>query len=237
MRKLIFVSVAGLGLVGMSGDVYGMFNFFRDSQNESKSTESRNVVTHAEISEKERVEEGHKDDMRNQAEMFNNQIGDLTAQISRLTMFVQNLNDKVSSLTEQNKSLNEKNESLKAENSALNQQITNFKDSTAQKQLEETQKANQLKERELEQAKKLEADRLARNKKLADDIAALERRRDDWASYLDGRKTVIARNYNPPFGWSNQREVDDFYNHKKEAPGKIAAIDQKIATLRAQFEK
>ena len=52
-------------------------------------------------------------------------------------MFVQNLNDKVRSLTEQNKS-------LKVENTSLNQQIDNFKDSIAQKQLEETQKANQL---------------------------------------------------------------------------------------------
>ena len=39
------------------------------------------------------------------------------------------------------------------------------------------------------------------------------------------------------FGWSNQREVDDLYDHKKKAPGKISEIDQKIAILRAQFEK
>lgn len=228
MRKLIFASLVGFSLVSVSENVCGMFNF-RGSQEASKSTDSRDMVTRAEISEKNRVEEGHKDDMRNQAEMFNNQIGDLTAQISRLTMFVQNLNDKVTALTEQN-------ESLKAENSALNQQITNFKDSTAQKQLEETQKANQLKEQELALAKKLEVDRLARNKKLADEIAKLERERDDWAGYLDGRKTVVAKNYSS-FGWSNQRELDRFYDNEKKAPGKIVAIDQKIATLRSQFEK
>ncbi len=69
MRKLLFISVVGLGVVGASGDVFGIFNFFIGSQDVSKSTEIRNVVTHAELSEKERVEEGHKDDMKNQAEI------------------------------------------------------------------------------------------------------------------------------------------------------------------------
>ncbi len=236
MKKLVFLSFVALSLGSVSENAHGMFNFFRGRQEAPQNTDSRAVVTQAELSEKERVNEGHKDDMRNQAEMYNNQIGDLTAQISRLTMFVQNLNDKVTTLTEQNEAQQAKIDTLKAEKNALNQQIADFKNSTEQKQLEEVKRANDLKQQELAEAKRLEADKLARNKKLTEELAKLEKERDDWSGYLDGRKTVVAKNYSS-FGWSNQRELDDFYNHKKEAPGRIAAIDQKIATLRAQFEK
>ncbi len=229
MKKLVFLSFVALSLGSVSENAHGMFNFFRGRQEAPQNTDSRAVVTQAELSEKERVEEGHKDDMRNVTEMFNNQIGDLTAQISRLTMFVQDLRDEVVELKGQN-------ESLKAEKNALNQQIADFKNSTEQKQLEEAKRANDLKQQELAQAKRLEADKLARNKKLTEELAKLERERDDWSGYLDERKWKSL----PRDGWGHvcgKFELERYYEGRDKAPREIAAIDRKIATLRAQFEK
>ncbi len=232
MRKLMFVSVAGLGLVGMSEDVYGMFDFFRGRQEAPQNTDSRAVVTQAELSEKRRLEEGHKDDVMNVTEMVNNQISDLT----RLTMLVQNLSDKVTTLTEQNESLRAKNDALKEEKSALNQQIADFKNSTEQKLLEETKRANDLKLQELAEAKRLAADKLAKNKKLTEELIKLAKERDDWAGYLDGRRwNSVPRNI---FGKAcNEFELKQYLDGKAKAPGKIAEIDRRMDTLRAQFEK
>ncbi len=85
------------------------------------------------------------------------------------------------------------------------------------------------------QARKLKADRLARNKKLTDELKKLEKERDNWTGYLDGRKTFKWDKFVPEF--RNKADYDAYCSCKKQAPKKIKAIDQQMATLRAQFEK
>jgi chromosome segregation ATPase len=231
MKKLVFISFAVFGLAGLPDKVWSMPPNSIDEQRASQSNPSSVPVTQGEFRENIRRDEGHKDDIRNLMEMFNNQFANMNSQISVLTQQVQGLNDRVLSLTNEN-------ETLKSEKDSLQQQITNMCNSIEQRKLDEAKRANDLAEKQLAQQKaeaaaiaKREAEKVARNRQISEQLKKLEGERDRWRRYVDGRAKMP-----DPKGFNFEREAEEWRRDTANAPGKIAALDQRIASLRAQFK-
>jgi chromosome segregation ATPase len=189
-------------------------------------------ITRAEIDEMRRGDQSIRDDLRNQQEMNNNYIHDLIAQISRLTTSVQSLENRVSDLTNQNND-------LQAQNNSLNQRLTDVFNSIEQRKLDEAKRANDLAEKQLAQQKaeaaaiaKREAEKVARNRQISEQLKKLEGERDQWCRYIDGRYSAPNNPNEINFG----SKLEEWKRSKALAPGKITALDQRIASLRAQFK-
>jgi len=231
MKKLVFISFAVLGLAGLVDEVWSMQNHF-----ENIDASGSTPVTRAEIDEMRRGDQCIRDDLRNQQEMNNNYIHDLIAQISRLTTSVQSLENRVSDLTNQNND-------LQAQNSSLNQRLTNVLNSIEQQKLDEAKKANDLAAKQLAQKEaeaaaiaKREKERIARNNRRNDQLKNLEKERDEWSRYIDGRAKHpgVWNSFNAT--WRNPRAVATYNKNKEIAPHKIKDIEQQMANVRASFE-
>ena len=221
MKKLLFVGFAVLGFSEMSEKAWGMNDPFR-----TESMSGSNSVTRAEFSERERIRQGHDDDMRQQADMFQSQISNLTSQVSNLTQLIQNLTAQVSVLTDQNKS-------LRSERDALGQQLAEFKDSTEQKQLEATERANALRQQELERAKATEAAKNARRNEINQRISVLLRNRASENKYVTGEIPSPARYV---YGClQNADEVEKYKQRQRQASSAVSAIDAELASLNAEL--
>jgi regulator of replication initiation timing len=235
MKKLVFISFAVFGLAGLPDKVWSMPPNSIDEQRASQSNPSSVPVTQGEFRENIRRDEGHKDDIRNLMEMFNNQFANMNSQISVLTQQVQGLNDRVLSLTNEN-------ETLKSEKDSLQQQITNMCNSIEQRKLDEAKRANDLAEKQLAQQKaeaaaiaKRESEKVARNRQRTEQLKQLEKDKNMWTGYLDDAK--FPGKWNSTCGkWWNQTEVERYYENRQKAPAKIKEIEQRMVNIRASFE-
>lgn len=236
MKKLVFINFAVLGLAGLSSEVLSMSPNSVDEQRSSQSNPSSIPVTQEEFRENIRREEGHKDDIRNLMEMFTSRIDDLTSELSGLRQQVRDQNDKISNLTNQNNV-------LQAQNDSLNQRLTNVLNSIEQKKLDEMQKANDLAEKQLAQQKaeaaaiaKREKERIARNNQKMEQLKKLEKDKDDWSKYIDGRNKGPVPDYSVSGHLFNEVAVNSYIKRKEKAPAEIKKIEQKMANIRASFE-
>ena len=163
-------------------------------------------------------------DLSNQAELF--------MKIESLTTHMLSQDQSIKDLKELIVDLKQKNDELSAENNALRTEINEIKNSTDKALLEETKRANALKQQEIEFIRQKEA----HNQGVDRQLHQLEIEMDDWSKYIDGRRVVKKNwlnsyNHNPIL--QNAAEVARFNERQKQAPHQIDIIKEKMANIRS----